>query len=468
MRTRVLLATALGASVALLSTPVPADNVVGVSKASAEKIARQLAAGQLLIWNCPTCRGLQVMKVESVKVSRWGLSPDFAVMVRRDVLIRSGKTFEALAGMRCTDPARQRIDEAPDGWPVDLTYTYAQTGEAARFVSVGRSVGVDNNAVPAITLTPESIANVERCAAKHRRDPGAFDAAGDPLAERLVSGNDAIRAAALVELKATVNRMPGNERRSLMDALIEEMGDVGTIEEGPGTSGKAQQAALAAGAAAAPYLVRAVSDASEDVVTREVAARTLGRIRPAAKESIPALLALLKSEHRSPPRGGIAFALGAMGIATPQVVDALTQALAYRHPDIPDGIDLNSYAEIAIALGKLGRDAKAAVPVLLRSLDDANAYARINAALALIQLDPGNAKPLDVLRRILADPALGQVQDALLLAIEETGPAASDAVPVLAEALESGNPGLDRQKLVAALDAIGTPAAKAAAGQKSK
>ncbi len=120
------------------------------------------------------------------------------------------------------------------------------------------------------------------------------------------------------------------------------------------------------------------------------AARTLGRIGPAA---IPALIPILKEAENEEVRGAAAYALGEMGAAAIPAVPALVEALE----------DEESFVRTitAEALGKIGPGAVEAVPALAKAMT----------------MGPGGD--------FRAVYALGSI-----------GPEAVEAVPALIEALE--------------------------------
>ena len=100
-------------------------------------------------------------------------------------------------------------------------------------------------------------------------------------------------------------------------------------------------------------LINALDDTSDDVTT--AAACALGSIGPQAKTAVPALLKALKT-RRNWPRAFIS-SLGRIGVATPEVVAALTREL-----DSPDGyvsitaatamVDLKQYDIVVPFLAK--------------------------------------------------------------------------------------------------------------------
>jgi HEAT repeat protein len=137
----------------------------------------------------------------------------------------------------------------------------------------------------------------------------------------------------------------------------------------------------------------------------------------------------------------------------------LTESLQDKSPDLR--------RKAAEALGRIGPDAKAAVPALTKTLKDTLPEARVNAARALHRIDPATDKStVTVLVELLSDDGylnqksaveglaeLGKLAVPELLqilksdqenlhgraarALGEIGPAARDAAPALIEAFRS-------------------------------
>jgi len=76
----------------------------------------------------------------------------------------------------------------------------------------------------------------------------------------------------------------------------------------------------------------------------------------------------------------------------------------------------------ATTIGRMGSEAKAAVPALTAALQEKNGRLRVASALALVAIDRGNVKvALPVLREVLKDND-EQAQTAALLAFKTIGP----------------------------------------------
>jgi len=124
-----------------------------------------------------------------------------------------------------------------------------------------------------------------------------------------------------------------------------------------------------------PALVQALKD--KDWQIQVVAAYTLGRLGVKAKPAISELNSKIKDKNAD-VRFAVTQSLGNIG--SEDVVPALTGALQDQGENV-------RFAA-AEALVKLGFDAKAAVPVLMKILRDGNWFVRSRAAYAFVHLAP--------------------------------------------------------------------------------
>jgi hypothetical protein len=176
-----------------------------------------------------------------------------------------------------------------------------------------------------------------------------------------------------------------------------------------------------------PALVNALryerADAAVRDLVRQLAADSLRTLGPAAKEALPALERSLKTDQASGVRHAAALALGAIG---PEATAALTHALRAavyedRWPLIQalgalgaggkgavstlvgvlQGPVLHDYLgvrrEAAASLGKIGSEAKAAVPALIAALRDEDWTIRSAAAAALPDIAPADSSAASAL-----------------------------------------------------------------------
>ncbi len=112
----------------------------------------------------------------------------------------------------------------------------------------------------------------------------------------------------------------------------------------------------------------------------------------------------------------------------------------------------------AVALGKIGPDAKAAVPALIEALKDENSEMRRRVAVALGNIGPDAKAAVPALIEALKDENKN-VRDSAAVALGTLGPDAKAAVPVLIEALKDEGM-VVRREAAGALGEIG-PDAKA-------
>jgi HEAT repeat protein len=257
----------------------------------------------------------------------------------------------------------------------------------------------------------------------------------------------------------------------------------GTLQQiGPGPEGKA----------AVPALIKALEDKKWSV--RAIAAECLGRVGPDAKAALPALLKLLKDEKSQVRceaaeavgriRGGAdpaaaiaalldlllredrvtgnscAYALVEIGEpAVPALVQALESkttareyaviALQEAGPPAKAAVpalirrlqeddDPHVRSPSAYALGRIGPAAKAALPALTKALRDSDGHVRINAADALRRIDNSSAG-VPALIEVCKDPGPSNRCTAAMV-LGDFGPAAKDAVPALLELLKDSDP----------------------------
>jgi HEAT repeat protein len=235
-------------------------------------------------------------------------------------------------------------------------------------------------------------------------------------------------------------------------------------------------------APALPKLVALLDDLSPDF--RNLVKDVLCGLGPAAKPALPDLLARLKEKRCRDPQALIAV-IGAMGPAAKEAIPVLEKALADRtladdaiealcsigplaksslpairralpearergplvaslHKLGPDAIPLlvellddddpECKGASALALGKLGPPAKAAIPRLLKAIKHASPAVRGDAAMALWRIDR-NPAAVSVLAE-LATAKERPLADAAVRALAEIGPDARAALPALQKALE--------------------------------
>lgn len=208
--------------------------------------------------------------------------------------------------------------------------------------------------------------------------------------------------------------------------------------------------------AAVPALLDGLK--SPDAAARSQAARGLGQIGPEAKAAVAPLAAALKDKDLG-VRAAAAQALVRLEQEARPEVKALTEALQNSSPDVR--------ALAAEALGRLAPDAQAAVPALAKALKDSSPGVRWQCADALWRLGPDakEAVPalVEAMRRPSKEEADGRYRHKVIEALGAMREKGMEAVPALAQLLDSGVAAGDplQLTLVRALASIG-PEARAA------
>ncbi|HTU91220.1 MAG TPA: HEAT repeat domain-containing protein [Gemmataceae bacterium] len=192
---------------------------------------------------------------------------------------------------------------------------------------------------------------------------------------------------------------------------------------------KAARELAALGAPAVPALIEALKSDTEGVVGR--AALALGKIGKPAQDAVPALIARIK-ENKGRSRDDAEAIEALMRIAPHrgEVVPALC-AILREPPSNPCRI------HAVVALGKMGTNAKDAVPDLIKMLDEEPGKAgpiRFHAATALGQIGSEAKKAVPALVKLLNDENAGPGRRTVVVALGQMGPAAKDAVAALKKA----------------------------------
>ena len=259
----------------------------------------------------------------------------------------------------------------------------------------------------------------------------------------------------------------GHDPRPLVQALLDPS------EARRVAAARALATLAEAGAVAAPALVRALDDPSHAV--RVAAAWALGDIGTGGTSAVPRLRALL--EDPDPLlRAGAAHALGEIGDAAKPAVRQLiarfadgdehvrwsaADAVGKLKPgtgDLPPLLRLLTDAPgpgrglAAEALGRIGPEARAAVPELIETAFDTRADVRWRAVWALGRMGPAAAAAVPLLRRTLQDPDLRWRAAEALGGI---GPGAVDSLPDLVALLRDPSSSV-RWRAASALGAIGS------------
>lgn len=190
--------------------------------------------------------------------------------------------------------------------------------------------------------------------------------------------------------------------------------------------------------AVAPLGQAAVSDADPEV--RLEAIKALGRLGSVAEPGVPALAKAMR-DRIGFVRRGAAAAIGAVGAAPPEALDALMHGLVD-----PDPAVIDNAAHSLLALGA------PAIGPLTRALKDPDAGLRQMAVLALSagirfgKLRPIGPETVTALIETLSDTH-SDIRDEAARALADLGAQAKDALPALRR-MASSDP-MDSVRLVA-------------------
>lgn len=172
---------------------------------------------------------------------------------------------------------------------------------------------------------------------------------------------------------------------------------------------------------AVQVLVPFLKDANEQVV--QSALQALGQIGPSARPLVPDISRILKEAPVPFQRRTAAETLGKIGPVTPQVVSALTAALADDSTSVRQ--------EAMTALGTLKGQAREAVPALLDLLKSGTIPEAVRAAHTLGKIGPVSPQVVPALLAALEDTD-DQLRTAAVAGLGELGPmAANEIVPAL-------------------------------------
>jgi HEAT repeat protein len=156
-------------------------------------------------------------------------------------------------------------------------------------------------------------------------------------------------------------------------------------------------------------------------------------------------------------------ALGAIGADAPEAVSPLAAIML-------EDADRETRIEAALALTKMGKAARPAVPALARALADEEPFVRMNAALALLRQGEEARPAVPALIQALKDDAnrtncnafTCTIQEVAALALGRASAGTADAVAALTEALEAATTIGMRTAAARALGDVGAAARPAA------
>lgn len=187
-------------------------------------------------------------------------------------------------------------------------------------------------------------------------------------------------------------------------------------------------------------LLEGLQNPLPDVHSR--AAYAIGKLGPAAKEAIPALVQILKKGLTN-ERAWAAIAIGNIGPEAKDVSPALLEAL--RDPS--DGIVRLRAAE---ALWRIERQPTQVLPTLVESLKGANSSERLVAALVLSQMGPAAKDALPELVQAIKDSNV-PTRHWIIQALSLMGSEAKSAIPALTELQNDPDPNIRQRAAQAVL-----------------
>lgn len=185
---------------------------------------------------------------------------------------------------------------------------------------------------------------------------------------------------------------------------------------------------------AVPHVVRHLADVDLDdpeISPRRWALSALALFGPEAKDAAPALVHLLNDEQSSfVTRLGCLEALSQIGSANSQAIPAL---LGWLERELMSAEDIELAQAAAQAVGMVGPDAAAAVPILMRRAQSRQEHLRREAVRALGRIGPSARGAQPLLCDLMLDDDSPGVRDAAMTSLGQTGPAAWEFIePLLA------------------------------------
>ena len=277
-----------------------------------------------------------------------------------------------------------------------------------------------------------------------------------------------------------LGRYDGPEGETAMQALLAAMRDPDFWVRN--SAGRSLASHGKAAAEAVPAIIRLLR--TEDRNLRREAAKTLGKFGPSAGVAIAALLVALDDE-KDHVRRSAEKALNAVSPIESETADEALEALhegalSQRRAAVCDLVRPGSAAQkqvesralvealqlalgdpapnlratAAAALGRLGRQADAAIPALLAAMKDETPGVRVLSATALGRVAPENRETLEALGLALAEDSNVNVRNAAASGLGWMGPQAAAAAPVMIRAMNDRD-GTVRVHVIVALGRIG-------------
>ena len=208
-------------------------------------------------------------------------------------------------------------------------------------------------------------------------------------------------------------------------------------------------------------LLQALNDEDEEV--RQNAAIALGTLEGDAKIIVPALIEALKREGTKRGTHEMLYSLARFGPEAATALDLLIDVAGAKDTEIRSSVQYTlvkigkpalsrlidrvkaesstpeARTEEITGLAKFGHDATAAVPVLIRALQDKHAGIRSAAARSLCAICVGEKPAVEALIRALKDKD-PDVRRAAAAGLGKIGPGAKDAVLAIATTLQDKDP----------------------------
>jgi len=258
------------------------------------------------------------------------------------------------------------------------------------------------------------------------------------LTKALTDENEHIR-----DIAATSLRRIGPDAKDAIPALIKLLGDNATFRTAQDALGSIGKAAIpdlialfpepeegtetkeaksqrwrirrravsvfgAIGAVAVPELIEILNSENDDGLSQDFAAEALGDIGPAAKDAVPALIQHITESNRYRKKSkqnlgqyqwtlkntlitlresDITWGASALGKIGPDAKDAVPKLLSLLQGIKDEEFNLNKHVLVE-ALGGIGAASSASVPTLIQLLKDPNADVRLVTIVALGKMGP--------------------------------------------------------------------------------
>ncbi|MFH1706424.1 MAG: HEAT repeat domain-containing protein [Planctomycetota bacterium] len=223
---------------------------------------------------------------------------------------------------------------------------------------------------------------------------------------------------------------------------------------------------------------------SDDRTTRLYALKGLGDLGTEAEPALPAVQAFIRNERDQDVRWKATAALGVLALSSDKAIPFLIGVFRDRSrmvfstvllalvkiggravPFLVKALDDPHYFIRSGAAGVLARIQDPAVarcvPRLVQALADPEASVRASAALALGAIKPATLMAVQGLLGVLEDPEW-RVRDFAVTALGKTGPLTGEVIPALARKLQNtGEEDMIRYDAIAAFEEMGPAAVQA-------